>query len=108
MPDLPYSTYDPQADALYFYLTHEEIVETVEVLPTQLMVDLDDLDLPVGVEILGPNFPHGEGEWVWLSTLTESELRFIANVVRRHHHEAGLEDHPGNLANELLAVIEGC
>jgi uncharacterized protein YuzE len=101
----PYSVYDPTAEALYVYLSNEEITETLEVVPGALMIDLDAMGQPVGVEVIGPNEPFRYGEWSLMLYLSDYQIRFVANVVRVRHERGHLEEHPGNLANRLLAVI---
>jgi uncharacterized protein YuzE len=52
-------SYDPEVDAAYVRLTDERIEET-DTLDSGFIVDYDQLNRPVGIELLGVSrlFPH--------------------------------------------------
>lgn len=107
MPDFPYSTYDPSADAFYFYLVDEAVEETVEVVPGLMMFDLNRFGIVIGVEVLSPGLPFFyDGDWTWLDQLSATDLLFVYNVVRQIVHDQGTEDSLGNLAIRLKSVID--
>ncbi len=50
---MPKATYDPEAQALYAYLRHEEVELTMEFANGRVFIDFDSNGSIIGVEVLG-------------------------------------------------------
>jgi YD repeat-containing protein len=57
------ATYDPEADAVYFYVGDGKIADTREAAPN-VMFDYDAEGRLVGIEVLGASRTLASGDWL--------------------------------------------